>query len=125
MLVLALDLGAFAVELLLNATADDDKAVGHRVAKITQRAEHAGPVKHRTRAGKHFMHVCMLILADASLLDDRLCFLPMGVAARRQSLADTGRAKAQADVAVLTHGLGELEKAPVLFGENEGPAPQS
>ena len=113
------DLHALAAELLLDAPADRDEAVGHGVAEAAQRAEHGGRVEDRARARQHSLHARVFGLADAPAFDQRLGFVPTGVAARRERLADAGGTEAQADVAVLAHGLGELDEAPVLPGDDE------
>ena len=49
----------------------------------------------------------------------RLGHIPAGVAASREGLADTGRAEAETDVAMLAHGVGELGEAAVLLCRDE------
>jgi hypothetical protein len=79
----------------------------------------AGVWKDGARARQHLPHTRVVGLAKAPVFEDRLGFVPVGVAARRERLADTGGTEAQADVAVLAHGLGELDEAPVLPGDDE------
>jgi hypothetical protein len=70
------------------------------------------------RARQHLLHARVAGL-EAPALDHRLGVAPVGVAARRERLADAGGTEAQADVAVLAYGLGELDEAPVLPGDDE------
>ena len=50
-------------------------------------------------------------------------YVPARVAPRRKRFADPSRPVAQADIAVLTRRIGELDKAPVLARDDEpGPA---
>ena len=66
------------------------------------------------------VNLCVLPVALPPVFKERLGQIPMCISPRREGLADSRRAIAQADVAVFPDGVRELDKAPMLLCGDEG-----
>jgi hypothetical protein len=112
-----------AVQVLVDADARTRDKLGNAVAHLAERAADCGRVEDGPGAGDRCVDLGIGGLARSPVDEQGLGNIPLRIAPRRQGLADTGRAKAEADVAVLAHGIGELGKAPVFLRRDEGARP--
>jgi len=109
------------VQVLVNTDARTRDKQGDAIAHLAERAADRGRVEDGPGAGDRCVDLGIGGLARSPLDKQGLSDIPLRIAPRRQGLADAGRA--EADVAVLAHGIGELGEAQVFLGRDEGARP--
>src|SRR3954452_19552737 len=109
--------------MLVDADARARDEPGDVLAQLAEGAADGRRVEHCSAARDRRFHLGVGRMAGTPADEQRLGHAPPRVAASREGLADARVAEAEADVAVLVYGVGELGEAPVLLRGDERARP--
>jgi len=111
---------ALRPHMLLNTDIDAGQQTGQILAQLGERGPHCRRVEDRARSSESRIDLGVRFLSLPPFVKQGLGDVPSCIAPGGKGLSDPGGTMTNTDIAVLANGVGELGKAAMLAGNDEG-----